>query len=106
MNERETIKMIDRMSGARPGERHSGNYNTIDEIEFLNDMPRLMAIRAGDKKSPRKQSDVNILRQYRQYLTASDHRGGWGDIEKDKVISHCKKLMHRYARRAHKTAYR
>ena len=88
------------------GERHGGTYNTVDEIEFLNDMPRLMANRAGGKTNPRKQTDVHVLGQYRQYLTASNHRKGWGDIEKDKVISHCQKLMLRYARRAHKKAYR
>ena len=87
------------------GERHSGTYNTIDEIEFLNDMPRLMSIRAGDKEFPRKLSDSNILGQYRMYLSACKKRTEWGDIEKPKVGAHCKKLMHRYARRAHKTAY-
>jgi len=99
-------KMTDRMIVARPGERHGAAYNSIDEIDFLNDMPRLMAIRAGGMKSPRKQSDVKILGQYRQYLNASNHRKDWGDIDKQKVISHCKKLMLRYVRRAHKTAYR
>ena len=102
---------MDRMSSAGlgprggSGERHSGSYNTIDEIEFLNDMPKLMAIRAGGRDSTRKQSDVQILTQYRQYLTASNHRKDWGDIEKDKAVAHCQKLMLRYARRAHKTAY-
>ena len=103
---------MDRMSAAGlgprggSGERHSGNYNTIDEIEFLNDMPRLMANRAGGKTNPRKQTDVHVLGQYRQYLSTCKHRKDWGDIEKPKVVAHCKKLMHRYARRAHKTAYR
>ena len=103
---------MDRMSSAGlgprggSGERHSGTYNTIDEIEFLNDMPRLMSIRAGGKETPRKQTDVHVLGQYRQYLNASKNRKDWGDIEKPKAVAHCKKLMHRYARRAHKTAYR
>ena len=99
---------MNRMSVARPGERHSGSYNTIDEIEFLNDMPRLMAKRAGDgdKDSFRKQSDVNVLGQYRQYLNASMYRKEWGDIDKKKVLEHCRKLMLRYANRAHKTAYK
>ena len=104
--------MIDRMSGAGSGprggsgERHSGNYNTIDEIEFLDDMPRLMSIRTGDKDFPRKQSDVQVLGQYRQYLNASMYRKEWGDIDKKKVLEHCRKLMLRYANRAHKKAYR
>jgi hypothetical protein len=104
--------MIDRMSGSGSGprggsgERHSGNYNTIDEIEFLNDMPRLMANRAGGKTNPRKQSDVQVLGQYRQYLNTCMYRQDWGEINKKKVLEHCQKLMLRYARRAHKTAYR
>ena len=87
------------------GERHGGTYNTIDEIEFLNDMPRLMALRAGDKECPRKQSDISILTQYRKYLKSCKNRKTWGQIEKKKVVAHCKKLMLRYVRRAHKTAY-
>jgi hypothetical protein len=97
---------MDRIFAARPGERHSVTYNTIDEIEFLNDMPRLMSIRAGGKESPRKQSDVLILGQYQQYLIACKNRKDWGDIEKPKAVAHCQKLMLRYARRAHKKAYR
>tara|TARA_R110000824_G_scaffold398833_1_gene603389 strand:- start:239 stop:550 length:312 start_codon:yes stop_codon:yes gene_type:complete len=102
---------MDRMSSAGlgprggSGERHGGTYNEIDEIEFLNDMPRLMANRAGGKKNPRKQSDVQVLGQYRQYLNASMYRKEWGEINKKKVLEHCRKLMLRYARRAHKTAY-
>tara|TARA_R110000744_G_scaffold210123_1_gene329182 strand:- start:707 stop:982 length:276 start_codon:yes stop_codon:yes gene_type:complete len=87
------------MSAARPGERHSGAYNTIDEIEFLNDMPRLMSIRAGDKEFPRKQSDVEVLTQYRQYLNASMYRQEWGEINKKKILDHCRKLMSRYTKR-------
>ncbi len=88
------------------GERHGGTYNEIDEIEFLNDMPRLMANRAGGKTNPCKQSDVKVLGQYRQYLNASMYRKEWGDIDKKKVLEHCRKLMLRYANRAHKTAYK
>ena len=95
--------MADRMIIARPGERHSGVYNTIDEVDFLNDIPRLMAIRAGGVKSPRKQSDVQILGQYRKYLNSSSYRKDWGDIDKKKAVAHCQKLMLRYARRAYKT---
>ena len=87
------------------GERHGGTYNTIDEIEFLNDMPRLMANRAGGKTTPRKQSDLKILGQYRKYLNTCMYREGWGEVDKKKVLEHCQKLMLRYARRAHKTAY-
>jgi len=102
---------MDRMSGAGSGprggsgERHGGTYNTIDEIEFLNDMPRLMANRAGGKTTPRKQSDLKILGQYRKYLNTCMYREGWGEVDKKKVLEHCQKLMLRYARRAHKTAY-
>ena len=104
--------MIDRMSGENSGprggagERHGGTYNTIDEIEFLNDMPRLMSIRSGGKESPRKISDANILGQYRNYLKSCKGRSEWGSIEKPKVVAHCKALMLRYLRRSHKTAYK
>ena len=94
-----------RVSVARPGERHGGTYNTIDEIEFLNDMPRLMSIRAGgSKKFLREISDANILGQYRNYLKSCKNRKDWGSVEQNKVVAHCKALMLRYLRHAHKTA--
>ena len=89
------------------GERHSGTYNEIDEIEFLNDMPRLMSLRGGGgKESVRKISDKNILGQYRKYLKSCKKRKEWGAIDKNKVVAHCKALMLRYLRRSHKTAYK
>jgi len=68
-------------------------------------MPRLMANRAGGKTTPQKQSDLKILGQYRKYLNTCMYREGWGEVDKKKVLDHCQKLMLRYARRAHKTAY-
>ena len=93
-----------RVSVARPGERHGGTYNTLDEIEFLNDMPRLMSIRAGGKESVRKLPDATILAQYRNYLKSCKNRKDWGSVEQNKVVAHCKALMLRYLRHAHKTA--
>ena len=93
-----------RVSVARPGERHGETYNTIDEIEFLNDMPRLMSIRAGGKESVRKLPDATILGQYRNYLKSCKNRKDWGSVEQNKVVAHCKALMLRYLRNAHKTA--
>jgi len=93
---------MDSVSVARPGERHGAVYNTADEIDFLDDIPRLMSIRAGGKETPRKQTDVLILGQYRQYQDSCKNRKDWGGIEKPKAVEHCKKLMLRYARRAHK----
>jgi hypothetical protein len=82
------------------GERHGGFYNTVDEIEFLDDMPRLMSVRAGGKNSPRKLSDAAVLEQYRKYLYSCQHRKEWGEIDKNLCVAHGKKLMLRYARRA------
>ena len=81
------------------------HYSTLDEIEFLNDMPRLTSIRIGGKESPRKQTDSQMLTQYRQYLTSYNNRNDWGDIDKKKVLAHCKKLMLKHVRRVHKTGY-
>ena len=78
-------------------------YSTLDEIEFLNDMQRLMSIRIGGKESPRKQTDVQMLTQYRQYLISYNNRSAWGNIDNKKVLAHCKKLMLRYVRRVHKS---
>ena len=89
----------------RRGERHSGAYNTTDELDFLNDMPRLMARRAGGMECSREQTDSQILNQYRRYLSSCNSRTGWGDIDKKKVQEHCKKLILRYANRIHKSGY-
>jgi len=92
-------------SPSRMGERHSGAYNTTDELDFLNDLPRLMSIRAGGKECPREQEDAQILNQYRKYLSSCNFRKGWGDIDKNVVQEHCRKIILRYAKRIHKRGY-
>ena len=80
-------------------------YTTGEEIGFLNEMPELMAIRAGTLFGPRKQTDAQILRQYRKYLKTCDIRKQWGTLDKEALQVHCKKLIKRYAMRVHRRGY-
>ena len=87
-------------------DRYGRSYHTTgNEIEFLNDIPDLMAQRAGTLYHPRKQSDSLILSHYRKYLKACGLRKGWGTIDKGSVQAHCKKLILVYAKRLHRSGY-
>ena len=87
-------------------DRYGRSYHTTgNEIEFLNDIPDLMAQRAGTLYHPRKQSDSLILSHYRKYLKACGLRRDWGTIEKGSVQAHCKKLILVYAKRLQRKGY-